>query len=114
MNLINEIKFYISTMDDPEKQKKFENLLKQIESLKKLNDKDYIKQIKESFGNFKIEIEDIFRAKEIEDRINGFVTNLDKEVNKVEIKRSFYENLLNIVDHKFKSISSNINIENNL
>ena len=104
MKLINEIKFYMSTMDDPEKQKKFENLLKQIKSLKKLNDKEYIKLIKENFGNFKYEIEDLFRAKEIEDRINGFITNLDKEINKAEVKRDFYENLISIIDYKFKSI----------
>ena len=103
MKLINEIKFYMSTMDDPENQKKFENLLKQIEKYRKLNEKDYIKLIKESFGNFKYEIEDLFRAKEIEDRINGFVTNLDKEINKVEVKRDFYESLINIIDYKFKS-----------
>ena len=106
MNLINEIKFYMSTMDDPEHQKKFENLIKQIESYKKLDDLEYIRSIKENFGNFKEEIEDIFRTKEIEDRINGFITNLDKEINKVEIKRNFYENLLNIIDHKFKIIFS--------
>ena len=106
MNLINEIKFYMSTMDDPEHQKKFENLIKQIESYKKLDDLEYIRSIKENFGNFKDEIEDIFRTKEIEDRINGFITNLDKEINKVEIKRNFYENLLNVIDHKFKLIFS--------
>ena len=107
MNLINEIKFYMSTMDDPESYKKFENLLKQIDAFRKLNDKDYIKQIKENFGNFKDEIEDIFRSREIEERINGFVTDLDKEINKSEMKRSFYESLINIVDHKFKSSIGN-------
>ena len=106
MNLINEIKFYMSTMDDPENQIKFENLIKQIESYKQLDDLEYIKSIKENFGNFKDEIEDIFRTKEAEDRINGFVTNLDKEINKTEVKRSFYESLLNIMDHKFKTIFS--------
>ena len=106
MNLINEIKFYMSTMDDPENQKKFENLIKQIESYKQLDDLEYIKSIKENFGNFKDEIEDIFRTKEAEDRINGFVTNLDKEINKTEVKRSFYESLLNIMDYKFKTIFS--------
>ena len=106
MNLINEIKFYMSTMDDPESQRKFENLLKQIENYRKLNDKEYIESIKQTFGSFKEEIEEIFRTKEIEDRINGFITNLDKDVNRVEIKRSFYESLLNIVDHRFKTIFS--------
>ena len=110
MNLINEIKFYMSTMDDPESQRKFENLLKQIENYRKLNDKEYIESIKQTFGSFKEEIEDIFRTKEIEDRINGFITNLDKDVNRVEIKRSFYESLLNIVDHRFKIIFSKFNI----
>ena len=106
MNLINEIKFYMSTMDDPESQRKFENLLKQIENYRKLNDKEYIESIKKTFGSFKEEIEDIFRTKEIEDRINGFITNLDKDVNRVEVKRSFYESLINIVDHRFKTIFS--------
>ncbi len=71
-----------------------------------MDDLEYIRSIKENFGNFKDEIEDIFRTKEIENRINGFITNLDKEINKVEIKRNFYENLLNIIDHKFKLIFS--------
>ena len=104
MNLINEIKFYISTMDDPENQKKFENLLKQIDSFKKMDNKEYIKQLKDNFGNLKDEIADIFRVKEIEERINGFISNLDRDINKSERKRNFYEGLINVVDHKFKSI----------
>ena len=107
MNLVNEIKFYMSTMDDPESYKKFENLLKQIKQYRKLNDRDYIKRIKENFGNFKEEIEDIFRSKEIEERINGFMNNLDKEINSFEGKRTVLESLINVVDHKFKSIIEN-------
>ena len=103
INLINEIKIYMSTIDDPENQKKFENLLKQIESYKKMDDKDYIKKLKENFGSLKEEISDRFRVKEIEDRINGFVNNLDKDIDKFEVKRSFYNRYINIVDHKFKS-----------
>jgi len=103
INLINEIKVYMATIDDPENQKKFENLLKQIDSYKKMDDKDYIKKLKENFGSLKEEISDRFRVKEIEDRINGFVTNLDKDIDKFEVKRSFYNRYINIVDHKFKS-----------
>jgi hypothetical protein len=103
INLINEIKIYMSTIDDPENQKKFENLLKQIESYKKMDDKDYIKKLKENFGSLKEEISDRFRVKEIEERINGFVNNLDKDIDKFEVKRSFYNRYINIVDHKFKS-----------
>ena len=103
INLINEIKVYMSTIDDPENQKKFENLLKQIESYKKMDDKDYIKKLKENFGSLKEEISDRFRVKEIEDRINGFVSNLDKDIDKFEVKRSFCNRYINIVDHKFKS-----------
>ena len=93
----------MSTIDDPENQKKFENLLKQIESYKKMDDKDYIKKLKENFGSLKEEISDRFRVKEIEDRINGFVSNLDKDIDKFEVKRSFCNRYINIVDHKFKS-----------
>ena len=107
MNLINEIKYYISTMDDPESQRKFESLLKQIDSMRKLDTKEYIRQLKENFGILKNEIADIFRVKEIEDRINGFINNLDRDINRCEVKRNFYEGLINIVDHKFKSIIEN-------
>ena len=93
----------MSTIDDPENQKKFENLLKQIETYKKMDDKDYIKKLKESFGSLKEEISDRFRVKEIEERINGFVNNLDKDIDKFEVKRSFYNRYINVVDHKFKS-----------
>ena len=103
INLINEIKMYMATLEDPEAQQKFENLLKQIDSYKKMNDKDYIEKLKQNFGSLKEEISDKFRVKEIEDRINGFVTNLDKDIDKFEIKRSFYNKYINIVDHKFKT-----------
>ena len=107
INLINEIKDYMNTIDDPENQQKFENLLGQIDLLKKMNNKEYINKIREKFGNVKNEITDLYRVKEIEERINGFVDDLDKEIDKCEIKRNFYGSLINVVDHKFKSTIEN-------
>ena len=35
------------------------------------------------------------------------MNDLDKEIDKCEIKRDFYGSLINVVDHKFKSTIEN-------
>ena len=46
----------------------------------------------------------ILSDKEMEDRINGFVTNLDIERNVMESKWNYLSNKLTIIDNKFMSV----------
>ena len=103
VNLTNELKFHIKKSDDDKENKeKFQKLLTQIGSYKTLEKKEYVRSLRENIEYFKDEIDDILKTKKLEKRLNGFVSNLDKQNNLNESRRCFYSNKVKIKDNKFK------------
>ena len=111
INLTNEIRYQISISHDKESKEKFKNLLNKIESLRNLSGDEYVKSLKKNFLMFKDEAEDILKAKEIEERLNGFINDLNDQRNNLKDKQRFIMSLLLIKDNKFLSSFENEVIE---
>ena len=107
INLTNEIRYQISISHDKESKEKFKNLLNKIESLRNLSGDEYVKSLKKNFLMFKDEAEDILKAKEIEERLNGFINDLNDQRNNLKDEQRFIMSLLLIKDNKFLSSFEN-------
>ena len=113
INLTNEIKYQISISNDKESREKFKNLLNKIESLRNLDSNEYVKMLKKNYDMFKDEINEIIKAKEIEERLNGFVDNLNYQRNNLKDKHKYIMSLLFVKDNKFLStFEKNLNEAN--
>lgn len=104
MNLTNEIRYQISISNDKEIKEKFINLLNKIESLKSLDSNEFAKSFKENYDMYKDEAMEILKAKEIEERLNGFIDSLNYERSNLKEKHKYIMSLLSIKDNKFLSI----------
>ena len=104
MTLSNELRFHIQETNNKELRERFQTLLSQIESYQNLNMTEYVEAIKNNYLLLKEEMNKILSDKEMEDRINGFVTNLDIERNVMESKWNYLSNKLTIIDNKFMSV----------
>ena len=110
INLTNELKYQISIANDKESREKFKNLLNKIEALKSLDSNEYVKILKKNYDMYKEEVNEIIKAKEIEDRLNGFVDCLNYQRNNLKYKHKYNMSLLNVKDNKFCStLENNIN-----
>ena len=69
---------------------------------------DYVQAIKNNYILLKEEMNKIINDKEMEDRINGFVTNLDIERNVLESKWNYLSDKLNIIDNRFQIIMQHL------
>ena len=107
INLTNEIRYQISISHDKESKEKFKNLLNKIESLRKLTGDEYVKSLKENFLMFKDEADDIVKAKEIEERLNGFIDDLNYQRNNLKDKHKYIMSSMFIKDNKFLSSFDN-------
>ena len=107
INLTNEIRYQISIADDKQSKEKFKNLLNKIEALRLLSGDEYVKSLKENFTMFKEEAEEILKAKEIEERLNGFIDDLNYQRNNLKDKHRYIMSLMNIKDNKFLSSFEN-------
>ena len=107
INLTNEIRYQISIANDKESKEKFKNLLNKIESLRNLSGDEYVKSLKQNFTMFKDEAEEILKAKEIEERLNGFIDDLNYQRNNLKDKHKFITSLMYIKDNKFLSSFEN-------
>jgi hypothetical protein len=107
INLTNEIRYQISIANDKESKEKFKNLLNKIEALRLLSGDEYVKSLKENFTMFKEEAEEILKAKEIEERLNGFIDDLNYQRNNLKDKHRYIMSLMNIKDNKFLSSFEN-------
>ena len=103
MNLSNELRFHIQETNNKELRERFQHILSQIESYQNLSMADYVEAIKKNYLLLKEEMNQILSDKKTEDRINGFVTNLDIERNVLESRWYYLSNKLNIIDNKFRS-----------
>ena len=111
INLTNEIRYQISISHDKESKEKFKNLLNKIESLRKLSGDEYVKSLKENFLMFKDEAEEILNAKEIEERLNGFIDDLNYQRNNFKDKHKYIMSSMFIKDNKFLSVFENEALE---
>ena len=66
-----------------------------------------MKSLKENFLMFKDEADDIVKAKEIEERLNGFIDDLNYQRNNIKDKRRIITSLIYIKDNKFLSSFEN-------
>ena len=107
INLTNEIRYQISIANDKESKEKFKNLLNKIEALRLLSGDEYVKSLKDNFTMFKEEAEEILKAKEIEERLNGFIDDLNYQRNNLKDKHRYIMSLMNIKDNKFLSSFEN-------
>ena len=103
MALSNELRFHIQETSNKEVRERFQTLLSQIESYQNLNMAEYVEAIKNNYLLLKEEMNQILSDKEMEDRINGFMTNLDIERNVLESKWNYLNDRLMILDNRFHS-----------
>ena len=110
INLTNELKYQISISNDKESREKFKNLLNKIEALRNLDSNEYVKSLKRNYEMYKEEVNEIIKAKEIEERLNGFVDSLNYQRNNLKDKHKYIMSSLYIKDNKFEStLENNIN-----
>ena len=107
INLTNELKYQISIANDKESREKFKNLLNKIEALRNLDSNEYVKILKKNYDMYKEEVNEIIKAKEIEDRLNGFVDCLNYQRNNLKDKHKYITSLLLVRDNKFSSTFEN-------
>ena len=110
LTLTNELKYQIKMASDDESRERFKYLLNQIQQLKKLDVNSYINSILDNYNIYKGEINDLIRAKEMEERINKFKNNLCSQREKYISKRNIMNNKFCVKDCTFQS--SMIDIEN--
>ena len=103
MALANELRFHIQETNNKELRERFQKILAQIESYQNLSMAEYVEAIKHNYLLLKEEMNQVLNDKEMEERINGFVTNLDIERNILESKWNFLNDKINIKDNKFHS-----------
>ena len=103
MALANELRFHIQETNNKELRERFQKILAQIESYQNLSMAEYVEAIKHNYLILKEEMNQVLNDKEMEERINGFITNLDIERNILESKWNFLNDKINIKDNKFHS-----------
>ncbi len=103
MALANELRFHIQETNNKELRERFQKILAQIESYQNLSMAEYVEAIKHNYLLLKEEMNQVLNDKEMEERINGFVNNLDIERNILESKWNFLNDKINIKDNKFHS-----------
>ena len=103
INLTNELKYQISISNDKESREKFTNLLNKIEALKNLDSNEYVKMLKKNYDMYKDEINEIIKAKQIEERLNGFVDSLNHQRSNLKDKHKYIMASMYIKDNKFLS-----------
>ena len=107
INLTNELKYQISVSNDKESREKFKNLLNKIEGLRSLDSNEYIKSLKRNYEMYKEEVKEIIKAKEIEERLNGFIDSLNYQRSNLKDKHKYIMSLLYIKDNRFESTFEN-------
>ena len=101
--LISEIKYQISNTDNKELKESLQNLLEQIEDLKREDIKLYIQVIKDNYKHYLGEIQELIEAKNMEERIRKFMGNLSYERSIINSNREILKNSICIKDNMFHS-----------
>ena len=104
IKLTNELKYQIEITPNERGRDRFQNLLKQIESMKNENIKDYMKYINEDYNFFQGEINDLINDREKEERINNFLLDLIDDRNNISRRKKTLEKKIHLEDNKFETI----------
>ena len=102
ISLSNELKQHMREIFNKQFRIRLQNILDKIESYQGLNTNDYVETFKNNYSLLKEEMEQVLRDKETEDRINGFMDNLDIERNIFEAKWNFCNEKISVMDNKFE------------
>ena len=104
MNLTNELKYQIGITHNEEGKQRFKMLLEQIESMKEENIKDYFDFLNDTYNFYKVEIKDLIKDREKEERINNFLHNLIDDRDNILKRKTAIEQKLHLEDNKFESL----------
>ena len=102
ISLSNELKQHIRETLNKQFKIRLQNILEKIESYQELNTNDYVETFKNNYSLLKEEMDQVLRDKETEERINGFMDNLDIERNIFEAKWNFCNEMISVLDNKFE------------
>ena len=85
IQIIEQIKFKMTQEMSKEGKQMYQELLNQIQKLKESDINSYINTLEDGLGNLQGEIDAITNARLIEERLNFFIDNLNKD------RRSYIE-----------------------
>ena len=103
--IIEQIKFKITQERSKEGKQIYQDLLNQIQKLKESDVNSYINSLEDGLGNLQEEIDAITNARLIEERLNLFIENLNKD------RRTYIENRNNLAE---KIIIKDYKVESSL
>ena len=117
LKIIEEIKFKMTQEMSAEGKQMYADLLNQISKLKESDINAYINSLENGFEPFKEEIDAIANARLIEERLNLFIDNLNRDRKYYEEKRNTLAEKIKVKDYKFEntfnSIDESLLIEKN-
>ena len=103
--IIEQIKFKMTQEMSKEGKQMYQELLNQIQKLKESDINSYINSLEDGLGNLQEEIDAITNARLIEERLNLFIENLNKD------RRTYIENRNNLAE---KIIIKDYKVESSL
>ena len=83
-----------------EGKKLYQELLNNIQKLKETDVNSYVHSLESGFDIFKIKIYNIEKSREIQNRINLFIDDLNKDREGIKNRRKFYESKAVVKDYK--------------
>ena len=98
--LHKELRYHIYTTKNNTSREKFIQFLRQMENLKKLDPKNYIKQLEENYDFYREGINELLVDREKEDRINKFLFYFEMDREKSKISRNILKDKIRIKDWK--------------
>ena len=101
--IIEQIKFKMTQEMSKEGKQMYQDLLNQIQKLKESDVNSYINTLEDGLGNLQGEIDAITNARLIEERLNFFIDNLNKDRRSyIEKKNTLTEKII-VKDYKVES-----------
>ncbi len=101
--IIEQIKFKMTQEMSKEGKQMYQDLLNQIQKLKESDVNSYINSLEDGLGNLQGEIDAIANARLIEERLNLFIDNLNKDRRSYIEKRNTLAEKIIIKDYKVES-----------
>lgn len=109
VQLKNELNYQIHVSQNNEGKERFIAFLHQIEAMKKMDVKVYMKLLEENYDYYKGEIDEMVKAREMEERINKFMNAFKEEREMIQAKRKFFSNKAKAKDSRIQiSMGDNI------
>ncbi len=101
--IIEQIKFKMTQEMSKEGKQMYQDLLNQIQKLKESDVNSYINTLEDGLGNLQGEIDAITNARLIEERLNFFIDNLNKDRRSYIEKRNTLTEKIIVKDYKVES-----------